>query len=173
MTERASKRLSPCCGRPIYAVLSELDAARERIAEVETQLGAWHKMFGTTQLTHAIAARDALRAEVEAGERECWHAFGALVWRWLAENWDTEFGWDIAEMAVTAGLAEHVKYDPAIHGECEADSGDDIIYPLKGDPAFVSVAAVRAEERERCVTVCCELTPDAEMGNYLVAAIRR
>ena len=83
--------------------------------------------------------------EAEAGHHDHWHAFGARVWRWLAENWDTEDGWELAEIAVLAGLAEHVKYDPDIHGECEAEPGDDIIYPLRGDPAFAALAGRGAE----------------------------
>jgi len=84
--------------------------------------------------------RRVAQLEAEAGHHDHWHAFGARVWRWLAENWDTEDGWELAEIAVLSGLAEHVKYDPDIHGACEAEPGDDIIYPLRGDPAFATLA---------------------------------
>ena len=84
--------------------------------------------------------RRVAQLEAEAGHHDHWHAFGARVWRWLAENWDTEDGWELAEIAALSGLAEHVKYDPDIHGECEAEPGDDIIYPLRGDPAFAALA---------------------------------
>jgi hypothetical protein len=86
--------------------------------------------------------------EVEAGHHDHWHAFGARVWRWLAENWDTEDGWELAEIAVLSGLAEHVEYDPDKHGECEAEPGDDIIYPLRGDPAFAALAGIVDEPKE-------------------------
>jgi hypothetical protein len=46
--------------------LAELDAGRARIAELETQLAAWHEVFGASQLTHAIAALDALKRDVAA-----------------------------------------------------------------------------------------------------------
>ena len=84
--------------------------------------------------------RRVAQLEAEAGHHDHWHAFGARVWRWLAENWDTEDGWELAEIAALSGLAEHVKYDPDIHGECGAEPGDDIIYPLRGDPAFAALA---------------------------------
>jgi hypothetical protein len=86
--------------------------------------------------------------EVEAGHHDHWHAFGARVWRWLGENWDTEDVWELAEIAVLSGLAEHVKYDPDKHGECEAEPGDDIIYPLRGDPAFAALAGIVDEPKE-------------------------
>lgn len=67
---------------------------------------------------------------------ERWFRFGCMVWRWLADHWSSEDGWDLAEFGVSAGLAERVIYDPDKHGECEAEPGDEIIWPIGGDPDF-------------------------------------
>jgi len=102
----------------------------------------WALRIGTAEFAavRLPLERRVAQLEAEAGHHDHWHAFGARVWRWLDENWDTEDGWELAEIAVLSGLAEHVKYDPDIHGACEAEPGDDIIYPLRGDPAFATLA---------------------------------
>ena len=56
--------------------------------------------------------------------------FGHFVWRWLANNWSSEDGWELSELAVKAGLAKRVAYDPEKHGECDAEPGDEIIFPI-------------------------------------------
>jgi hypothetical protein len=71
--------------------------------------------------------------------------FGASVWLMHADNfWCSEDGWQIAEYAVAAGMAEHVRFDPAIHHAEDVEPGDDIIWPIVGD---VDVRAVIAERR--------------------------
>ena len=50
--------------------VQSLLAAAERAAELETQLEAWYSQFGTTQLTHAVAQRDALAEVVERAKQE-------------------------------------------------------------------------------------------------------
>lgn len=58
-------------------------------------------------------------------------AFGRAVWRLRADDfWCSEDGWTIAEAAVDAGLAERVKFDPAIHSAEDAEPGDEIIWPI-------------------------------------------
>jgi len=41
-------------------LLAHIDALTKRAQEAEIELGAWHKAFGTQQLTHALAQRDAV-----------------------------------------------------------------------------------------------------------------
>lgn len=48
--------------RELTAANRALETERAELASVRVQLTAWHNLFGTSQLTHAIAARDRERA---------------------------------------------------------------------------------------------------------------
>lgn len=59
------KNPPPEKGESIYVVSAEFSRQIEReLNESNTQLGAWHSMFGTTQITHAIAERDRLKMTI-------------------------------------------------------------------------------------------------------------
>lgn len=50
-----------------------------------------------------------------------------------AENiGDSEAEWELWQIAERCGLAERVAYDPAVHGELDADPGDIVTVPKKG-----------------------------------------
>ncbi len=78
----------------------------------------------------ALKVARALNAQ---GNAATFEAFGRNVWEWAKdENWSSEEGWQICEMAEAAGLAHRAKYDPEIHGdEIDSDPGDEIMlfYP--------------------------------------------
>ena len=46
-------------------------ALQKGAAAAEAELAAWHSAFGTSQLSHALAERDALRARVKELEFKC------------------------------------------------------------------------------------------------------
>lgn len=57
--------------------------------------------------------------------------FGSDVVAWLKRDdyWCFEDGTDLCELAVTAGLLQRVKYEPADHGEVrDAEPGDEIFW---------------------------------------------
>lgn len=122
-----------------------------------------------------------VRATIAAQQQEIalnapWFSFGCEVWLWLADHWESEDGWDLAEIAVECGLAERVKYDPAKHGECECETGDEITYPLKGDPEHIneSRASLVNATLERAATACEERAqgPDSYRERDCAAAVR-
>jgi len=51
------------CSSSCVTWAQRMDSLRASLAEAETALGAWHSVFGTTQLTHA-------KARLEAAERQ-------------------------------------------------------------------------------------------------------
>jgi len=60
-------------------------------------------------------------------------AFGRMVWDVITQRMSTammdETDADNAELAVKAGLADHVRYDPEKHGHVEdAEPGDKIVW---------------------------------------------
>lgn len=61
------------------AVRERIEAAEREAREATTVLKAWHSLFGTTQLTHAVAARDAALTRAAAAEREAREAKDALA----------------------------------------------------------------------------------------------
>ena len=61
----------PMAGRKLNATLvgHKLLRLQDENAALKVQHAAWTDAFGTTQLTHALAERDALRAKVERMEK--------------------------------------------------------------------------------------------------------
>jgi hypothetical protein len=104
----------------LRAALSAAEAERDEANKVADGLG--------DELNRAEARLARLRPLVR------W-AFGVWDWLWTDKGMDSEDGWDLAEKARECGLAARVKYDPDVHGETEADPGDEILYPSDMNPA--------------------------------------
>ena len=67
MAETENERWMEQCielRRQLAAANAARDYAKIERDALYTQLSAWHEAFGTTQLTHALAERDALRSDL-------------------------------------------------------------------------------------------------------------
>ena len=51
-------------GRYCHEAAERIRTLERELAETQTVLRAWHESFGTSQLSHALAERDQLRAEL-------------------------------------------------------------------------------------------------------------
>jgi hypothetical protein len=94
----------------------------------------------------------------------------AALWRLFRAGqnyrcWTLEGGKMSVQMAARV-VTEAVRHVEEVL-EREAEPGDDIIYPLKGDPKFVSLAAVRREEREE--RDCRALADIVELHPFCIA----
>jgi hypothetical protein len=59
--------------------------------------------------------------------------FGHLAWKWLkADSVMSEDAWELWGLAVAAGLAERVPYDPERHNVEDAEPGDEVTVPREG-----------------------------------------
>lgn len=135
----------------------ERDEARATLRDARERDGRWRVMhypiearpiLYTDEVGGRQTMRDDLWAVTTAELNQChaaeqrlarlrplvrW-AFGVWDWLWGSKGMDGEDGWDLAERAEKCGLAARVKYDPEVHGETEADPGDEILYPGDFDP---------------------------------------
>lgn len=83
--------------------VAEITNLRSRVKELEIMLGAWHEAFGTTQLTHAMADRDALVRRAEMAEDERNENEGIFkIWRRRCEEADRELDEALGRLAVVA-----------------------------------------------------------------------
>ena len=64
------------------------------------------------------------------GDDERFHRFGRQVWRMITDLGGDFCGEEISEeilpMAVSAGLCKRVVFDPELHGDMEAEPGDEV-----------------------------------------------
>lgn len=125
----------------------ERDEARKRVSHLEAI--PWTCAYCGAAFAGADRPREDLQAHVAVCDKHPLHAaeqrlarlrpfvrwaFGVWDWLWGSRGMDGEDGWDLAERAEKCGLAARVKYDPEVHGETEADPGDEILYPGDLDP---------------------------------------
>ena len=122
--------------RDMMKVREQRDAIREMLAASEKIRGDLLLIpnkagIALGEARIALAAAEQRLARLRPFVR--W-AFGVWDWLWGSRGMDGEDGWDLAERAEKCGLAARVKYDPEVHGETEADPGDEILYPGDFDP---------------------------------------
>ena len=78
------------CPTCVSQMRKELAAAHSAPAEKETELSAWHKIFGTSQLSHAQARLEAAESRLAAERKD------AERYRWLRQHanfmgWEPDF----------------------------------------------------------------------------------
>lgn len=98
--------------------MANLREALQKIVELSAPAGT---DWGDSEINRIA------RAALDAPDYESFGKAVVSLFHWWGDEWSE----DIMPLAVQSGLAERVPYDPELHGDCEADPGDEMWVWLK------------------------------------------